>query len=120
MLHIDSLPYLKVVQLRSFSEIFFSSAPSLMPDEFHMATAMNAANHSTALLSALLRPPAKCLLTCVQQVDREEGVCVREFLRSTPHGYHDQIDNRRYRQEALWKRQPGALFTRKIEAFQPD
>jgi hypothetical protein len=49
MLHIVSLPYLKVVQLRSSAPIFFSSAPSLMPVEFHIATAMKAANQRTML-----------------------------------------------------------------------
>jgi hypothetical protein len=51
-LHFDSLPYLNVVQLRSSSPMSFSLAPSLMPFEFHMATAMKAANHSTVALSA--------------------------------------------------------------------
>ena len=49
MLHIVSFPYLNVVQLRSSGPIFFSSAPSLMPVEFHIATAMKAANQRTML-----------------------------------------------------------------------
>lgn len=46
-LHLDSLPYLKVVQFRWLSEILASLAPSMIPFEFHIATAMKAANHKT-------------------------------------------------------------------------
>src|SRR5690242_13415599 len=71
MLHIPSLPYLKVVQLRSFSPIFLSSAPCLIPDEFHIATAMKAANHNTAYVS--LAPPAGsgCLLVYNRSIPRK-------------------------------------------------
>ena len=65
MLHIVSLPYLNVVQLRSSALIFFSSAPSLMPFEFHIATAIKAANQRTVfgqLWSLITRLLSKCLL----------------------------------------------------------
>lgn len=103
MLHMASLPYLKVVQLRSSSSIFFSAAPSLIPCEFHIATAMKAANHSTAVLSALHHPYSCCMLTCVEHVDRKESVCICELLCSTPHWYHDEVDDCRYAKEALRK-----------------
>ena len=110
MLHIASLPYLNVVQLRSSSSIFFSAAPSLIPLEFHMATAIKAANHSTASLSAFYRSRAVCIHTCVEQVDGKEGVCVCELLRSTPHRHHNEVDDRWYTKEALRKHVSLALI----------